>query len=595
MALPIERAEDLIRQLRSNRTALFVLALIALLLLTYWSWAPLISGGYPLGHDGPLTPMRVYTIDRCLHDGQLPCRWSADLAYKYGYPIFNYYPPGVSYVGESIHLLGFSITDSIKIVFILGFILSALFMFLLTREFWGNLGGMVAALFYVYAPYYALDAYVRGAQAEYWALTFFPAVLWSSYMVVREGKPGYALALAFFVAMLLLSHNLMTMIFVPLAVAWGLLWALRSGRLERGVLLALCSGWGLVLAAFYTLPSLFEIELTHVDIVKSDYYYRDHFVEWHQLFFTRFWGFGRSVLGPADGMSFQIGYLHWGITLASLVVAPVAWRKNRAAFWAIILMLGFFGLSVFMTHEKSAVIWQTVSSLQWLQFPWRFLALTILTSSFLAGALFLVVRDKTVLSLMLFAALVGGVIGANQEFFRTSDQKQYISDKELFSGHFFDAQLTYRPAVILYLPATASEPTAFPLAEVEAVGGSAALTNIEQQSSTMSLVAETSSGATLRASIFDFPNWKVRVDGKTVPHNHDNELGLITFDVPPGKHKIYLSLEDTAIRTFSNSLSLVAWLLFVAAAATLLAVAARRLLHRVRAGTAAPDFSGKNA
>src|SRR3989304_1065261 len=134
MALPIERAEALVRQLLSNRTALFVLALIALLLLTYWSWAPLISRGYPLGHDG-LQPIRVYTIDRCLRDGQLPCRWSADLAYNYGFPIFNYYPPGASYVSEAIHLLGFSIQDSIEIVFILGFILSALFMFLLAREF----------------------------------------------------------------------------------------------------------------------------------------------------------------------------------------------------------------------------------------------------------------------------------------------------------------------------------------------------------------------------------------------------------------------------------------------------------------------------
>ena len=599
MALPIERAEALVQQPRSRRGALFLLALIILLLLTYWSWAPLASSGYPLGHDG-LHPIRVYTIDRCLRDGQLPCRWSAELAYNYGFPIFNYYPPGASYVSEAIHLMGFSIQDAIKIVFILGFILSALFMFLLAREFWGNLGGMTAALFYVYAPYHALDAYVRSAQAEYWALTFFPGVLWSAYMVVKEGKLPYVLALAFFVAMLLLSHNLMTAIFVPLAVAWGLLWALRSRRLERGVLLALCTGWGLALAAFFTLPALFEIELTHADILKTGYhnnswYYRDHFVEWRQLFFTRFWGFGGSVLGPADGMSFQIGYLHWGIALASLVVASIVWRKNRTASLAIILVFVFFWLSVFMTHEKSDFIWQAVSSLEWLQFPWRFLALTIFTSSFLAGALFLVVRDKTVLSLMLFVALVGGVIGANQEFFRAPDQKLYISDEERFSGYFFDILLTSGPSVIDYLPATASEPTAFPPAEVEVVGGGAALVNIEQKSSTMSLVAETSTGATLRASIFDFPNWKVRIDGKTVPHNHDNELGLITFEVPPGKHNVYLKLEDTAIRTFSNSLSLVAWVLFVAAAAALLAVAARRLLHRVRAGTAAPDVSGKDA
>ena len=587
MTLPIERTEALVRRLRSNRAALFVLAVVALLVLTYWSWAPLASGGYPLGHDG-LPPIRVYAIDRCLRDGQLPCRWSADMAYRYGFPIFNYYPPGASYVSEAIHLLGFSIQDSIKAVFILGFMLSALLMFLLAREFWGDLGGMVAALFYVYAPYHALDAYVRWAQAEYWALTFLPGVLWSSYMVVKEGKARHVLALAFFIAMLLLSHNLMTAMFIPMAVAWALVWLVRSRRLERGALLALSTGWGFALAAFFTLPALFEIELTHADLLKTGYqnsswYYRDHFVEWRQLFFTRFWGFGGSVLGPADQMSFQIGYLHWGITLASLVVAPIAWRRNRAAFWAIVLVFAFFSLSVFMTHEKSNFVWQTVSSLQWLQFPWRFLALTILASSFLAGALFLVVRGKAILSLVLFAVLAGAVIGANQEFFRT-DQKLYLSDKDRFSGYFFDILLTSGPSVIDYLPATASEPTAFPPAEVEVVGGEAALANVEKKSATMSLVADSSAGATLRASIFDFPNWRVRVDGKTVTHNHDNKLGLITFDVPPGKHEVYLKLEDTAIRTFSNDLSLVAWLAFVAAAATLSTMEARRLTSRARAG-----------
>lgn len=585
MVASIQWAEDLARRLASSKAALFALALICLLALTYRAWAPLAVPGYPQGHDG-LPPIRVFAIDRCLRDGQIPCRWNQDLAYNYGFPIFNYYPPGASYVSEAIHLVGFSIQDSIKIVFILGFVLSGFLMFLLGREFWGNLGGMIAALFYVYAPYHAVDAYVRTAQAEHWAITFFPGVLWVTYKLLKEGKPAYMLALAFFIAMLLLSHNLLTMIFMPLALAWAIVWLWRFRRLERGALLLLAGVWALALAAFFTLPALYELDLTRADLLKTGYqnstwFWGNHFVEWDQLFLDRSWGFGGSVPGPADGMSFQIGWVHWGVTLLALPVAAVAWRRDRAAFSAVAFFLVFFWLSVFMNNEASTFVWRAIPWLDWVQFPWRFLSLVILTSSFLAGALIFAARNRPHLAIVLSAVLVGTLILANQGFFRTGEGRLYISDKERFSGYYYDVLLTSGPSVIDYLPVTASEPTAFPLARAEVVRGQAVLSDIDQRSAKLSLVAETRAGATVRASIFDFPNWRVRVNGERVPHNHDNKLGLITFDVPPGRSDVSLDLEDTVIRVVGNYLSLVAWTLFVVAGLALLAVHSLGLWQRM--------------
>ena len=106
---------------------------------------------------------RLYQLDQCLQDGQIPCRWVPDMGYGYGYPLFNYYPAFPYYLAEIFYLLGFSFINSIKIFFILGLVFSGVFAYLLGKELWGEYGGLVTAAFYIFAPYHAVDVYVRGA------------------------------------------------------------------------------------------------------------------------------------------------------------------------------------------------------------------------------------------------------------------------------------------------------------------------------------------------------------------------------------------------------------------------------------------------
>ena len=63
--------------------------------------------------------IRLQQMDKCVKDGQIPCRWAPDLGYGYGYPLYQYYAPLPYYVMETFHLLGFSLINSVKIGFIL--------------------------------------------------------------------------------------------------------------------------------------------------------------------------------------------------------------------------------------------------------------------------------------------------------------------------------------------------------------------------------------------------------------------------------------------------------------------------------------------
>ena len=71
----------------------------------------LFKAGYFSIHDD-LQVGRLYEMDLCFRDGQIPCRWVPDMGYGYGYPLFNYYPPLPFYFGELVHAAGFSIIDS---------------------------------------------------------------------------------------------------------------------------------------------------------------------------------------------------------------------------------------------------------------------------------------------------------------------------------------------------------------------------------------------------------------------------------------------------------------------------------------------------
>lgn len=576
----VSLAASILGRLR-RRDALLVLALIALFLLSLPAWGPLASPGYPKTHHYPIVEVLQFETDKCFQDGQFPCRWAPGLQQGYGSPALMSWPPLPSYVGELIHLGGVGFLDTVKVLYIIGFVLSALFMFLLAREFWGNLGGLVAGVFYVYAPFHAVSVYVRGDLPEHWALAFMPAILWGIYKVIKEGKPVYVLLLALFLSAILLSREVLVMMLFPLAMVWAAAFLLTTRQWLRVTHLAIAGGAGLSLAAFFTLPELLEQDLTYIKDLKTIFPFSDHFPTMEQLFLSRFWGYGISLPGDGDGLSFQIGWLHWGLAAVSILIAPLLWRRSRAGFVAVVVGFAFFWGSVFVMHPRSDFLWQAFNGLlQYQQTPYRFLALAILTSSFLAGAIVLVANRRPYLSLLLSIALIGAVIGANQGFFHFGERLSVDFAGAASAGQYHSARGGWLSAYATEAP---TEPAP---AKVQLILGDADITDVRQGSASLAFAAESVAGARLRTSVMDFPHWRVRVDGKTVLHDRNNSLAAISFDLPPGSHQVKLSLEDTALRTFSDYLSLAAWALFLVSAGALAGRAAWSTLRRRRA---APD------
>lgn len=517
-------------------------------------------------HDD-LPVVRQYAEEVCLRDGQIPCRWTRELGYGYGYPLMNFYPPLPYFVGLIPRALGLSFIDTIKILFILSLVISAGFMAKLCSLFFDRWGAVAGALLYLYGPYHALNLYVRGDLNELWAMAFFPAVLWASYKLIKKPTLHRVLILSGSFAGIILSHVGMTLIMTPVMLIWISLWLIVKNfkDIKRTALFLAFSGlFSVGLSAFFILPVLYEQQLVHVNTLTMGYFnFLAHFVDLNQLFLSRYWGYGASVYGPLDEMGFQIGLLHWVVGLIALVGLLSWWKKNRPLFFSFIFFFVLFLASAFMAHWKATPIWLRIPKLDFLQFPWRFLALVLPAVSFLAASVFTLIPNRfrpisVSLLLLLLLLLYGGYFQPEKWFYDRTDKIQ-------FSGKIWQKALT--AGIFDYLPIWSKMPPANPPAgDVEVTPGIFATTNYKSSNYQSFEINNLNQSATsIKINTLYYPGWTVTVNSLTAAANvtTGGDLGLIGLVVPPGRSNVTLRFTETPLRFFSDVLSAMSWLILV--------------------------------
>lgn len=527
--------------------------LILLLLLTPALIFLLRPGQYWNMHDD-MQPVRQLQLEKCLLDGQIPCRWAPDLGYGYGYPLFNFYPPMPYIVGQFYRLLGFSIISTVKLTAATQFVASALAMYLLTAPLFGSFGALISALFYTYAPYHALNIYVRGAMNEAWAAVFFPLVFHFTRQLVRQPTIKNSIFLGLSFAGILLSHNPMALIITPFLALWFLYLLYRNFSYRHLLYLALSALIALSLSAFYTLPVLFETKLVQIESMFQNYYHFSvHFTTLFQLFISNFWGDGASVWGTEDNMSFMVGYLHWLLPLSIIVFLLIKSLKRRQIhpLFPLVSILALFSLiSLFMTHNKSTPIWLLFAFVQKIQFPWRFLNLAVFFLSFMAG-----VSAKIFPKSVNFILIIS-LIFLNKSYF-TPITHGPINDQQKFSGQAWVYQIT--SGIYDYLPKTARIAAQSPAQKfIDQVDPPMdyQLTGTKQGTDWTLFNLNLPQPAKVTLARLDFPRFVVTDNGQVISHQTEPELGRIVINLPAGHHQIYLKLHNTPIRNLANILSL---------------------------------------
>lgn len=524
---------------------------LVLILLIVPAFSLMVRPGIFTIHDPHL--FRLYEFNQCIQDGVFPCRWSANSAKGFGVPLFNFYTQAPYLFTQLFIFVGFSILNSAKIVYALSLVLSGLTMFLYARRIWGQLGGLLSAVFYVYAPYRAVDVWVRGALPEALAFVLYPLILYflDSYLATR--KLVHVGMFSFCLALLINTHNLSFLMFGPFLFVYWLFKSLQSREFKN--LTGLIPGiiYALALSAFYLLPVITENHLVTLgDTIKDYYNYKVHFTTLNELFISRYWGYGAS-LWAQKFLSVSIGQLHWMLPLSLFLGWLVAKTRNRN--FILFFVLGIFAL--FLTHGKSSIIWNHVSPMKYIQFPWRFLSIAVLFTSLSAG-FGAKITNKRIIPVLLIIL----VILFNFNFFRP-DIWRDITDDQAFSGSLWDEGRS--SSLTDFWPIYGqTAPSRFASTGLEFTNGEGTTKFLDKKSHSASAqFTITSHQASLNLPITFFPGWQVRLNDQIVSTTTSPELGLIHLSqLVAGDYRLSATFTNTQPRSMGNTISLLSLLMF---------------------------------
>lgn len=528
---------------------------------------PLVHPGFFSFHDNTQVE-RVYEMKQALVDRQFPVRWVNDLGYGYGYPIYNFYGPFPYYVGGILNMVGFDSLFSTKLMIAISFLLSSISMYMLSRKFFGVSAGIVSSILYSFFPYHAVNLYVRGAIGELFAYSFLPLVFYSLFSLLdlkHEKKvfKKYAPVLLSGTAgicFVALSHNLsllmLSLLLVPFYLT-GLIFSLS--RKTFSVFFGIVVVTGLLLASFYIIPSFFEMGYTNVaSQVGGGADFKNHFVCLGQ-YWESGWGFGGSIPGCLDGLSFRLGKLFIILVAFSFIFLLNLKKQNRKIQVKVAVVSAIlFCIALFLTLEQSKFIWEAVAYMKYIQYPWRFINFIALFGSVLVG--FLIYRINkyntrigfAFVLLILFVTVFTQAKLFKPQFYNSfssdfyTNKQHIVFDTSKISDEYMPPDFA-KPKSVLDLPQTILE-----LKDTEGL-----VTLREEKTGLVSadyIAAETGE---ININKAYFPAWKAYVNGKEMSITK-TPYGM-SVKVLKGAGTFRLQFVQTYIESLGNWISAIAF------------------------------------
>lgn len=539
------------------------LPLLVLTLLILPAASPLFQPTLTRSADGLLHLYRVVALDHALNRGVFFPRWLPDLAYGYGLPLFVFYAPLAYYLTEGLHLAGLGTIPALNGSFVLAIWISGLGVYLLVRDLFGLRAGMLAAAAYVYAPYPLYNIMGRGSLPIAWAGAIFPLVFWAFTRLIRTGRPRYLPLSAFLLGLALLTHNISSLVYLPLLlfyVALSLYFRAKDSTAYYRTGLGLALGIGL--AAFFLIPAVLEKQFVQIErvITPPDFDYHDNFVPFAELF---------RLPPPANtGLLNPDPPLTPGpvqMMLAALGLVGLIYRRNRPDPAPLLFAWVGLGIILFMALPLSVGVWERLPLIAFVQQPHRLLSLAAFLLALLAGWLIAALPERfrtgaTLIGLsLIFAAAIPllypryapppdptlpGMIAYEQATgaIGTTSFGEYLP-------HWVE-QVPREP------PETRFDPAYLPAGtELEAAtyGFNRADLTLDSPQPFQAVF-----------HTFYFPGWQAAVDGEPAPIGPVSERGLIGVSLPAGRHRLQLRFRETPIRLAADILSALSLILIAA-------------------------------
>lgn len=505
--------------------------LVAIAALAVMAIVPLVAarGGFQYSHDNFRYPVLLNLYAKQLTAEGFPVRWLPDLAGGHGYPTFVYYPQAFFLFASGFKLmLGLPDVIALTAATWTCLFVAGLAMYLVGRRLSGHVaGGVISCSVFLLAPWIATDFVVRGDLAEASALCAGAVTLAVALALADENRERPRLWLRVigpvaFAAPLVL-HPMGGVMAGIVATCVAVARSFDRARAERswsGLGLAVAGGFAM--GAWYLVPLITMQDLVHIDRTTEGYYKAvNHVVEPMQLLSGPY-GYGGSAPGPADEMSFALG---WPVIAAALVGFAA---RTRATMTAAMLVV----VTCLVMTRWFEFLWVEPSPLVKLQFSWRLLGLALLAAATAASACGRYQRKTRRILVGVFIVLIvlfqrdryakhPRVIsyGEAQRIVKDTVATLNENDERFAGSNEFDPRgsLTMAPRRGQAVISDAHGPLPYSTKGTE-----------------MRFSLSRDQGADIRIAQYHFPGWDVTVDGRRLPSPERTPEGTIRVSLPPG-------------------------------------------------------------
>lgn len=514
--------------------------------------APMFFLGQASGHDFEFHLSSWLDVAGQWHQGTLYPRWCEWANWGFGEPRFIFYPPASWMAGAALgSVLPWRMAPGAYIWLCL--VGGGLAMWKLARDWLPPGAALAAALFFAVNPYHLVLLYYRSDFAELLASALIPLLVGATVRLVERGWRSVPFFSCVFAA--IWASNAPAGVIATYSAGMLLTVGIYLQQNLRRAAAAAAVVCGFGLAAFYIVPAAYEQRWVQIGQVLSENLRPDE----------------NFLFAHANDPEFVL--FNWKVSAVALAVllmtgiATVLAARRRSEYsrlWWMLVALG--GASALLMFPVSNFIWRILPKLQFVQFPWRWLAPLGAAFAFMAGATIGCVRRPWVIWLAVIAALGGGAALIVPDAWWDSEDIPVLQ-AGIAADHGFDGTDEYAPIGCdrYRLPQTAQRVTPIDAeTEMPLAVADAATVRVETSEWTGErriFTSQAEKPVALSVRLADYPAWELRIDGQLAAAEPAPITGQIVVHFPPGEHRADLRFKHTWDRALGLAITVIVGLL----------------------------------
>ena len=527
----------------------------AWLLLVFFSiltLLPIIVIGIYNGADLPQHIQFADTFERSVASGDFYPSWAADENLGYGSLGVRFYPPLTSFIFGSVHFVMGDWHTAIWITLLFFTLLGSFGSYLWAKEVVLSSKAIWAGVAFTLMPYHLHEIYNASMYAEFAGYCVIPFSFLFITRICRDGNLQNVLGLAISYAVLVLTHLPSTVFGSPMLCLYGIVLLFQTKNSLNFIKLSLAVAFGLSASSIYWVKMVSEMEYMRNAKFSS---FSEHF-NYKNQFLLDVFNFSNYELIYFTLIGFSLFALVLGI-LFSLIY--LKFYKIKKEIIAVIIV---FFVSIFLTTPFSKPIWMVMPFLQQVQFPWRLLTISSISSSIL-----LVASIESIWNLSNYSQNWKKVV------------RQYLGSiflVFLFIWVFIGIQYFRNflsPAQFNVMAAEKSQAMGFEwfwtsetkeeafLIKDKVIVANRKVSIINWQSTERSFTVENGTETNARIATLFYPNWRATVNNEPVEVKPAGD-GAMFIPIPAEKSTVKLWFQEPFYVILAKYISILTWLFF---------------------------------